>query len=134
MDLSEIERATNARNELQQQQQQPQTRNRQLQENMMTEKVKMNSVSGSRQETERHYNYRTGSKNCELDDINNNSHNQQDDSQHNESFVTASFKSNSDFYELSKNSKRWRSMYALRDSIRNLTSCVSTKSSYLSSK
>ena len=43
------------------------------------------------------------------------------------------FRSSSEFYELSKNSKRWRSMYALRDSIRNLTACVSTKSSHFSS-
>lgn len=42
-------------------------------------------------------------------------------------------RSSSEFYELSKNSKRWRSMYALRDSIRNLTACVSTKSSHFSS-
>ncbi len=32
-------------------------------------------------------------------------------------------------YRLNKNSKRWRSMYALRDSLRSLTSCVSTKTS-----
>ena len=34
----------------------------------------------------------------------------------------------SKLYELNKSSKRWRSMYALRDSIRNLTSCVTTRS------
>jgi hypothetical protein len=36
--------------------------------------------------------------------------------------------SSSDLYRLNKNSKRWRSMYALRDSLRSLTSCVSVKS------
>lgn len=36
------------------------------------------------------------------------------------------------FYSVfNKNAKRWRSMYALRDSIRNLTSCVSTKAGNL---
>jgi hypothetical protein len=34
----------------------------------------------------------------------------------------------SKLYELNKGSKRWRSMYALRDSIRNLTSCVTSRS------
>jgi hypothetical protein len=39
--------------------------------------------------------------------------------------------SSNGFYRLNKSSKRWRSMYALRDSIRNLTSCVSTKSNFI---
>lgn len=37
-------------------------------------------------------------------------------------------RSASDMFQLNKNGKKWRSMNALRDSIRNLTSCVSTKS------
>jgi hypothetical protein len=37
--------------------------------------------------------------------------------------------SHAGLYRLNKNSKRWRSMYALRDSLRSLTSCVSTKTS-----
>lgn len=40
----------------------------------------------------------------------------------------------SELYQLNKNTKRWRSMYALRDSIRNLTSCVSSKASFMNKK
>jgi hypothetical protein len=36
-----------------------------------------------------------------------------------------------DAYSFSKNTKRWRSMYALRDSIRNLTSCVTSRSNLI---
>jgi hypothetical protein len=34
----------------------------------------------------------------------------------------------SDLFQLSKTSKKWRSMCAFRDSIRNLTSCVVSRS------
>ncbi|CAF0799635.1 unnamed protein product [Brachionus calyciflorus] len=50
-----------------------------------------------------------------------------------ESINNKSVGSSSDLYQLNKN-KRWRSMYALRDSIRNLTSCVSSKASFINKK
>ena len=35
---------------------------------------------------------------------------------------------NSSLFHITKDAKKWRSMHALRDSLRNLTSCVSTRS------
>lgn len=151
--MNEIERATNARSQLQE------SRNRLIDEMTKDGNNKTRTASSSaalsasntaktssglsKLETERHYNYRTGGgkearntmgvsagmrhRSAIEDDENKNNNDS-------EQLVTASFKSNSDFYELNKNSKRWRSMYALRDSIRNLTSCVSTKSSNLANK
>lgn len=149
--MSEIERATNARNQLQE------SRNRLVDE--MTKEgcgggagkttsaataaaaaVSSSASSSTRQqaEAERHYNYRMGKdarsgsgrhRSDVFDEQNRENNNHANNNE--DEFMGASFKSSSEFYDLSKNSKRWRSMYALRDSIRNLTSCVSTKASYL---
>ena len=40
----------------------------------------------------------------------------------------------SQMFSLNKSSKRWQSMYALRDSIRNLASCVSSRSNNITQK